>query len=152
MKILETRQYSFLKNKILKKKKLYACLDNAIKNFFIDHNTFEKVYESNYFIQAKAGLKIIKIRLPNKTMNQGKSGGYRLILACNSKTESIVLLTVYPKLGNLGKSDLETSELTKLLKGLKMDIAENSLKNYSTPKIQQSDKTKKKLAKKKQGD
>lgn len=140
MKIFQTTQFVFTKNKTLKKKKFYACVDRVINDFFVDNDTFQKVYDSNYFIQAQGGKKIIKVRLPNKTMNQGKSGGYRLIIACNSNTTSVVLLTIYPKLGKLSKSDLETGELTKLLKGLKTNISEKKLIAYklatktSTPK------------------
>jgi mRNA-degrading endonuclease RelE of RelBE toxin-antitoxin system len=130
LKVFQTTEFLYLKKKILKKKNFYGCLDACIEDFFKEHCTFQSVYDSNYFIFSKAGLKINKIRLPNKTMNQGKSGGYRLIVACNPKTENIVLLSIYPKIGKFAKSNLEDGELLKLLKGFQDDLTYNKLEIY----------------------
>lgn len=130
MNVYLTTSYLYKKRKLDKKASLYDCLDTEIDNFFNRCNTFAKVYESSYFVQQKGFLRIIKVRLPNPTMKQGKSGGFRLILCCNSNTQNIAILTAYPKMGKLRKDDLEVDELAKLLKEMKTDIDKSRLVEY----------------------
>ncbi|MEM1325763.1 MAG: hypothetical protein AAGI23_07415 [Bacteroidota bacterium] len=59
---------------------------------------------------------LIKSRVPNSAMSEGKSGGFRVISIVNRQTSTTTFLTVYPKKGKMGKSDLSLSEYTDLLK------------------------------------
>ncbi|MEM8529162.1 MAG: hypothetical protein AAGG68_31310 [Bacteroidota bacterium] len=61
---------------------------------------------------------LIKSRVSNSAMSEGKSGGFRLISVVNRRTSTTTFLTVYPKKGKMAKSDLSLSEYTNLLKEL----------------------------------
>lgn len=145
MRLYQTTEYLYTKKKLLKKKKCYACIDAVIEEFLASEPTFQEVCESGSLVQTGSGKSIYKLRLMNRTMKQGKRGGYRILIACNSKTESVTFLTVYGKTGSLEKKDLESDELVKLLKGLKKNIKENDLVEY-LPLIKKAKKSPKRAA------
>ncbi len=69
-----------------------------------------------------AFIRINKIRLENELQNAGKSGGYRMIIICDKRTETVGLLYLYPKTGPLR---METTNL---------EFTKNLVKNYSEAK------------------
>ena len=112
--------------KILTKPKylgIYGTLKKEIDNFFKQYDTIEKVWEKNYMLfERPDNIRINKVRLENELQNSGKSGGFRVIIVCDKRDNSVGLLWVYPKTGPHG------SESTNL------DLTKKLVKNYSRVK------------------
>jgi hypothetical protein len=70
-------------------------------------------------------VRVNKIRLENKLQNSGKSGGYRLIVICDKRSESICLLYVYPKIGPHGIENTNLEFTKKLVKNYAQYKKEN---------------------------
>ncbi len=109
-----------------KKNKFYGCIKLSVEEFLRD-NSFSEIWEMNYHLRNIHQLKLSKIRIANKTMKKGKSGGFRLILLLDSRTENIYLLTVYPKIGPDKKGNISDQEEEKLIKSFSTEFKENSL-------------------------
>jgi len=90
-------------NKLTKPKftKVYGSLTAEIAQFFKDHDTFDKVCNKSYVIRETQFIRVNKIRLENPLQNSGTSGGFRLIVICDNRTQHIGLIYVYPKTGPL---------------------------------------------------
>lgn len=118
MKIFEAGSFAAEHDKLSKKKKqkYYQSIDQEIVDFFKAHPDFDSIWSSQTHTYEASGVRVMKIRLPNRTQKQGKSGGYRLILLANSNDQSIALLYIYPKIGPDGKSSIEKSEENDLVK------------------------------------
>lgn len=71
---------------------------------------------------------MFKTRIPNSTMKEGKSGGYRLISIADKDEEELVFLEVYPKKGKFAKADLTEKEYIILLKEYLKQALEQTLK------------------------
>ncbi|MGB1241853.1 MAG: hypothetical protein ACPG49_04990 [Chitinophagales bacterium] len=74
---------------------------------------------------------MFKTRIPNATMREGKSGGYRIISIVDKNEEELVFLEVYPKKGKFAKKDLSQSEYIALLKKYLEQVLENTLKEVN---------------------
>jgi mRNA-degrading endonuclease RelE of RelBE toxin-antitoxin system len=98
-----------------KKKSLYSKVEEDLHKWFEDHFTFESIFESNYFLRDVGLVRLIKIRFPNSNTNKGASSGYRLILLCNKKTQSVGLIYIFPKTGKFGKTNIDDQQEKKLL-------------------------------------
>ena len=109
-----------LKN-LLKKKKHYSSIAEEVDQLFKTYS-FQEIWEMNYFLrQLGDHLRLLKIRLPNKTMQKGKSGGFRLILLLDNRNETCYCLLVYPKVGPQKKGNINDEEELKLLKSFKVE-------------------------------
>lgn len=111
MKVYKTPSFVACIEKITKKKysRIYGTLPYEIDQFFKEYTTFEAIWHKNQMIIEHAHIRLNKIRLENPLQNTGKSGGYRIMVLCDKRDESINLLYVYPKVGPLEiKSLLDT--------------------------------------------
>jgi mRNA-degrading endonuclease RelE of RelBE toxin-antitoxin system len=99
---------------------IYGSLKKEITAFFKQYNSIEKVWDKNYMLfERPDNIRINKIRLENELQNSGKSGGFRIIIICDKRDNSVGLLWVYPKIGPHG------SESTNL------DLTKKLVKNYA---------------------
>ena len=112
-----------------KKSRYYGGIQKTIEDFLND-NFFDNIWEMNYHLRNIDQLKLSKIRLANKTMSKGKSGGFRLILVLNKANEDIYLLMVYPKIGPEKKGNINDQEEEKLLKGLFSELIDDTLEKF----------------------
>ena len=113
-----------------KKKNNYFKIRIDICKGYIDLESIEQVIQKGTVIQMvndEDQRIILKSRLPNSAMKEGKSGGFRLISIVNPTTETTTFLTVYPKKGKMGKSDLSLAEYTDLLNTFTNEFQEESL-------------------------
>ncbi|MFK7903482.1 MAG: hypothetical protein AB8B69_00080 [Chitinophagales bacterium] len=71
---------------------------------------------------------VLKTRVPNRTMREGTSSGYRVINLINAEEQEVVFLEVYPKKGKFAKNDLSKNERLALLKEYLEQALEKTLK------------------------
>ena len=91
--------------------------------------------DTNDRIRQEQNFRIVKLRVKNSHQNLPKNDAFRLIYWVSTKSDNLVLLTVYPKRGPWGISNLSNSELIRLLEEMlfekensilqKVDIANN---------------------------
>jgi hypothetical protein len=55
----------------------------------------------NYKLRELGDIRILKIRVQNSGQNLSSADGFRLILLCNRKNQTVTFLNVYPKRGKL---------------------------------------------------
>lgn len=120
-------------NKLTKPKfkYIYGTLPDEVSNFFKEHDTFEKVWNKSYMLTENKFVRINKVRLGNDLQNSGTSGGYRLIVICDNRTEEVGLIYVYPKVGPHGVDSTSKEFLVKIVKGYTNDKKNNHLRPYS---------------------
>ena len=82
--------------------------------------------DTNDRIRQEQNFRIIKLRVKNSHLNLPKNDAFRLIYWVSTKTDNLVLLTVYPKRGSLGINNLTNDEFKRLLKEM-LDEKENSV-------------------------
>ena len=108
---------NFLENiqKLCKKKKdNYYTVKEDISIEYKDINNIEEAIMKGVPVsEVKEGDKkvILKTRYKNSAMKEGKSGGFRSYSVADTETENLTLLSVYPKKGKFGKSDLSAREI-----------------------------------------
>lgn len=91
--------------------------------------------DTNDRIRQEQNFRIVKLRVKNSHQNLPKNDAFRLIYWVSTKSDNLVLLTVYPKRGPWGISNLSNGELMRLLEEMlfekensilqKVDIANN---------------------------
>jgi len=123
-----TSTYTSSFNQLSSKKKIksYGSLKSAIKDFLETYD-FDEIWEMNYFLRDLGKTRVVKIRLPNKTMKKGSRGGFRLIVLLNKNLKTINLLYVYPKIGPDKKGNINDDEEIKLYKNYISELKENTL-------------------------
>ena len=82
--------------------------------------------DTNDRIRQEQNFRIIKYRVKNSHQNLPKNDAFRLIYWVSTKTDNLVLLTVYPKRGPLGINNLTNDEFKRLLTEM-LDEKENSV-------------------------
>lgn len=82
--------------------------------------------DANDRIRQEQNFRIIKLRVKNSHQNLPKNDAFRLIYWVSTKTDNLVLLTVYPKRGPLGINNLTIDEFKRLLKEM-LDEKEKSI-------------------------
>jgi hypothetical protein len=124
MLIFQTPDFTKLLKSLTKSKYsyIYGTIIKEIDEFFHQYASFDKVWQKNYMLYENAYIRINKVRLENELQHSGKSGGFRMIIICDKRTETVGLLYVYPKAGPLR---MDTTNL---------DFAKNLVKNYSSVK------------------
>lgn len=70
---------------------------------------------------------LIKTRIPNSAMKEGKKSRFRLISFLDFGRNSINLLDVYPKKGKFGKTDLSATEYESILVEYVEQLQNNTL-------------------------
>jgi predicted aldo/keto reductase-like oxidoreductase len=83
--------------------------------------SFEDIWEMHFRILDQENIRIIKIRVPNSFLNLSASDGFRLIVCCNKKDQSITFLNVYPKRGKLAQFDQSKDEFKQQLRSYGSD-------------------------------
>lgn len=78
--------------------------------------SFDDIWCKPYLIHDSADIRIIKIRLPISCQNLSSANGFRLIICCNRKYQSVIFLNLYPKRGKLGMLDQSPTEYKRQLK------------------------------------
>ena len=94
---------------------------DALKSMDVSilRDTNDRIRQEQYF-------RIIKLRVKNSHQNLPKNDAFRLIYWVSTKTDNLVLLTVYPKRGPLGINNLTSDEFVRLLEEM-LKEKENSL-------------------------
>jgi len=113
-----------------KKLKYYGCLTDTIDEF-LSNFSFEEIWGMNYHLRSLGNSKLSKIRLPNSTMQKGKSGGFRLIILLDKKKECVNLLFVYPKVGPNKRNTIQDNEEIKFLKSFRAELKEKKLEKVT---------------------
>jgi len=73
-----------------------------------------------------------KIRIKNSQNNQGKSSGFRLICVISPSNDTVIFLKVYPKIGNLGMTDITSSEKIRLVNDMVRENGRHHIFNKET--------------------
>lgn len=71
--------------------------------------------------------RVVKLRVCNSGQKLSKSNGFRLVYFVSLHTDDVVLLTVFPKRGAKGISNIPSSEYSRLLKELSNEIKTKQL-------------------------
>lgn len=71
--------------------------------------------ETNDRIRQEQNFRIVKLRVKNSHQNLAKNDAFRLIYWVSTKSDNLVLLTVYPKRGPLRINNLTSVEFKRLL-------------------------------------
>ena len=78
--------------------------------------TFQDIWAKNYLIRDLNEIRIIKLRIPNSFQNISSADGFRLIICCNRKYQTVNFLNMYPKRGKLAQMDQSPFEYKRQLK------------------------------------
>ena len=78
--------------------------------------SFDDIWEMNYRVKDLDSIRIIKIRVQNSFQNLSSADGFRLIVCCNKKYQTIAFLNIYPKRGKLGQLDQLKEDFKRQLK------------------------------------
>jgi hypothetical protein len=78
--------------------------------------SFDDIWEMNFRVRDLDNIRVIKIRVQNSSQNLSSADGFRLIVCCNRKTQTVAFLNVYPKRGKLGQLDQSKEEFKRQLK------------------------------------
>lgn len=89
--------------------------------------TFDEAFEKNYTLSDSGIAKIIKTRVQNSSQNKGKSSGFRVIYFINKKTNEIIFLNIFSKVGKSGKENVSKSEIKEYLETYKSEHESNAL-------------------------
>ena len=91
--------------------------------------------ETNDRIRQEQNFRIVKLRVKNSHQNLPKNDAFRLIYWVSTKSDNLVLLSIYPKRGPLGINNLTNDELKRLLEEMlrekcdsilqKVDVTDN---------------------------
>ncbi len=71
--------------------------------------------ETNDRIRQEQNFRIVKLRVKNSHQNLPKNDAFRLIYWVSTKSDNLVLLTIYPKRGSLAANNITNAELKRLL-------------------------------------
>lgn len=88
---------------------------------------FEEAFNKNYTLSDSGIAKVIKVRVPNSSQNKGKSAGFRVIYLISMRTNEIVFLNIFSKIGKGGKDNVPKSEIKEYLETYKSEQKSDSL-------------------------
>ena len=71
--------------------------------------------ETNDRIRQEQNFRIVKLRVKNSQLKLAKKDGFRLIYWVSTKSDNLVLLSVYPKRGSHATNNLANAEFLRLL-------------------------------------
>ena len=81
----------------------------------------------NERIIQTAEMRVIKLRVQNSGQKLAKANGFRLVYMVSNTSDSVVLLTIFPKRGSKGIDNIPNAEYIRLLKGLSVENREGKL-------------------------
>jgi hypothetical protein len=110
-----------------KYKPIYGTVKEEITNFLETCNTLELVWEQNEFIDGNNIIRLNKIRLPNRLLTSGKSGGFRILIICNKGNDTITLLYIFPKVGPERMDNIGNNFKKELVKEYKAQLSTGDL-------------------------
>ena len=93
----------------------YQSCKKDISDLLKGHS-FDNIWEMNYRVRDLDNIRVIKIRIQNSLQNLSSSDGFRLVVCCNKKYQSVTFLNIYPKRGKLGQLDQSKEEFKQQLK------------------------------------
>lgn len=99
---------------IKKPKDGFTGVTYEICNDFIS-KSIDDIRENEDMILSEDTFNIIKLRLPDRNRNLGKSNGYRLFYHVHKEDEEVTFLYVYPKKGAKGLVTIKKGEVINLL-------------------------------------
>jgi hypothetical protein len=114
--------------------KIYGTIKREIDGFFHQYASFDQVWHKNYMLYENAHIRINKVRLENELQHSGKSGGFRMIIICDRRTETVGLLYLYPKTGPLRMENTNLEFTKNLVKNYSIVKAEGLLERYKPDK------------------
>lgn len=110
---------SFFKNALdslcKKERWLYTSCKKDICEALKDLS-FADIIQKGDKLREEGDVKVLKIRMKNSLQNLSSKDGFRLILLCNRKYNSVTLLNIYPKRGKMAKENQSPLETTMQLK------------------------------------
>jgi mRNA-degrading endonuclease RelE of RelBE toxin-antitoxin system len=118
-----------VENLCRKEKNGYQSCKKDICDFFSDLS-IEDIWELNTRLREMGSIRVIKVRLKNSFQNLSSSDGFRLIVCCNKKTQTVVFLNIYPKRGKLGQLDQSREEYKRQLKIYAEELSNNKLVKF----------------------
>lgn len=71
--------------------------------------------------------RVVKLRVANSNLKLSKSNGFRLVYLVSLITDDVFLLTVFPKRGTKGISNIPNVEYVRLLKELSLETSSKLL-------------------------
>jgi len=104
----------------------HSDLSNSLKDL-----SFDDFHALSTNIREMGLVRVIKVRIPNSNQSLGSSAGYRCILVCNKAANHVAFLTIYPKRGKYGKTNISPDDLRVLLNEYAKEKKDGSLKQYS---------------------
>lgn len=78
--------------------------------------SFNDIWEMNFRVRDLDNIRVIKIRVQNSFQNLSSADGFRLIICCNRKYQTVTFLNIYPKRGKLSQLDQSKEEFKRQLK------------------------------------
>jgi mRNA-degrading endonuclease RelE of RelBE toxin-antitoxin system len=85
------------------------------------------IRDINERIIQTAEMRVIKLRVQNSGQKLAKSNGFRLVYMVSNTSDSVVLLTIFPKRGSKGIDNIPNAEYIRLLKELSVENREGKL-------------------------
>ena len=104
-----------LENLCRKEKNGYHSCKKDICNQ-LNNQSFDNIWEMNFRVKDLDNIRVIKIRVQNSFQNLSSADGFRLIVCCNKKQQTVAFLNIYPKRGKLAQLDQSKEEFKRQLK------------------------------------
>ena len=83
--------------------------------------------DTNERIIQTTEYRVVKLRVANSNLKLSKSNGFRLVYLVSLITDDVFLLTVFPKRGTKGISNIPNAEYVRLLKELSLETSSKLL-------------------------
>ena len=104
-----------LENLCRKEKNGYHSCKKDICNQ-LNNQSFDNIWEMNFRVKDLDNIRVIKIRVQNSFQNLSSTDGFRLIVCCNKRQQTVAFLNIYPKRGKLAQLDQSKEEFKRQLK------------------------------------
>ena len=103
-------------NNLCKKEKYgyHSCKQDICD--LLKDDSFEEIWNMNYKMRDLENIRIVKLRIQNSLQNLSKSDGFRVIICCNKKYQTINFLNIYPKRGKCAQLDQPREEFKRQLR------------------------------------
>lgn len=125
-----------------KEKDGYHSCRKDICGLLKDHS-FDEIWSMKYLVRDLDNIRVIKIRVQNSLQNLSSSDGFRLIVCCNKKYQSVTFLNIYPKRGKHGQLDQSKDEFKRQLQSYLTSFKNNELVQHDITKELEEIKIKK---------
>jgi hypothetical protein len=93
--------------------------------------SFEDIRDMNFRLRDLDSIRLIKLRVQNSFQNLSKSDGFRLIICCNKKYETVTFLNIYPKRGKLAQIDQSKEEYKSQLRNYFSEFKNDELVQHN---------------------